>query len=165
MPKFFNSSNWPEFQGAFILDTIMNYNQTEGSQNIPDDWRGKIPKAYEETRADGFRGDFLSMVGRRGPEAELSNLMEKHWRRLQGDRDHNRLVSHDTGMFKLRRFDLSLGADIPPLEDLADHIHFLRSDHTRFWYTNETDYQLSLRAVLLTDTGKIQGVQAVRKYS
>jgi len=39
----------------------------------------------------------------------------------------------------------------------VEHIQFLRSDHARFWYSNETGYRLSLPAVLLTDTGPGRG--------
>ena len=31
---------------------------------------------------------------------------------------------------------------------------------SRFWYSNETGYQLSLRSVLFTDTGPYRGVMA-----
>ena len=42
---------------------------------------------------------------------------------------------------------------MPSTHELTDHINFLRSDHARFWYSNETDYQMSLRSLLFTDTG------------
>ena len=79
--------------------------------------------------------------------------------------------------FKLRRYTVDLSATMPDLMDLTEHIHFLRSDHarhdraekylfiakifvSRFWYSNETGYQLSLRSVLFTDTGPYRGVMA-----
>ena len=57
----------------------------------------------------------------------------------------------------MRRYEIGLGATIPSTLELTDHIHFLRSDHARFWYSNETDYQLSLRGLLFTDTGTSVG--------
>ena len=55
--------------------------------------------------------------------------------------------------FKMRRLTINLGENLPSTHELTDHLNFLRSDHARFWYSNETDYQLSLRGVLFTDTG------------
>ena len=37
---------------------------------------------------------------------------------------------------------------------LADHVNFLRSDHARFWTVNNVEYQASLPAVVLHDTGR-----------
>ena len=53
---------------------------------------------------------------------------------------------------------LALGCELSFLVTCEFHIHFLRSDHARFWYSNETEYQLSLRSVLFTDTGPYRGV-------
>ena len=47
---------------------------------------------------------------------------------------------------------------MPSLMDLTEHIHFLRSDHARFWYSNQSQYQMSLKSVLMTDTGPYRGV-------
>ena len=62
--------------------------------------------------------------------------------------------------FKLRHYAVDLSATMPDIMDLTEHIHFLRSDHARFWYSNETDYQMSLQSVLFTDTGPYRGVMA-----
>ena len=32
VPRYFRGPRWPEFQGAIILDTLLNYNATAGSQ-------------------------------------------------------------------------------------------------------------------------------------
>ena len=78
VPTVFAGSDWPEFQvlqqrlhtiptshqGAIILDTIMNYNTTSGSQVMADSWISKTG-ATEEKEA---RGDFISLVSRRGPD-------------------------------------------------------------------------------------------------
>ena len=53
----------------------------------------------------------------------------------------------------MRRYEVDLPATLPSLMELTEHIHFLRSDHARFWYSNETLYTLSLQSVLFTDTG------------
>eukprot|EP00090_Calanus_glacialis_P006978 TRINITY_DN15459_c1_g1_i4.p1 TRINITY_DN15459_c1_g1~~TRINITY_DN15459_c1_g1_i4.p1 ORF type:complete len:598 (-),score=166.59 TRINITY_DN15459_c1_g1_i4:74-1867(-) len=158
VPEFFKGSEWPEFQGAFILDTIMNFNETVDSQSFPDSWREKIfGNAYEKVSEDGFRGNFISLVSREGPEKELADLIEKHWNKLSTDEDFITMVNSRPEKFKMRRYEIGLGATIPSTLELTDHIHFLRSDHARFWYSNETDYQLSLRGLLFTDTGPYRG--------
>ena len=35
-------AGWPAVQGAFILDTVMNYNATPGAQSVPDNWRQQV---------------------------------------------------------------------------------------------------------------------------
>jgi len=158
VPEFFKGSEWPEFQGAFIMDTIMNFNETENSQSIPELWRGKISETvYDEVEEDEFRGNYISLVSREGPEKELADLIEKHWNKLSTDEDFKTMVNSKPEKFKLRRYEIGLGATIPSTIELTDHIHFLRSDHARFWYSNETDYQLSLRGLLFTDTGPYRG--------
>ena len=94
VPEFFKGSEWPEFQGAFILDTIMNFNETVDSQSFPDSWREKIfGNAYEKVSEDGFRGNFISLVSREGPEKELADLIEKHWNKLSADEDFITMVN------------------------------------------------------------------------
>ena len=34
VPEFFSGEELPQFQGAFVLDTIMNYNDTAGAQLV-----------------------------------------------------------------------------------------------------------------------------------
>jgi len=153
VPTVFKGSGWPEFQGAIIMDTIMNYNTTAGSQLMPDAWLEKT-QAKEEPEA---RGDFISLLSRNGPEKVLAEALESHWNALSDDEDFKREVNLDPTVFRIRRFEIDLGAELPSVEELADHIQFLRSDHARFWYNNETDYQMSLRGVLFTDTGPYRG--------
>ena len=47
-----------------VLDTIMNYNSSSGSQLLPDSWI-QMTGAREEPEA---KGDFISLVSRTGPE-------------------------------------------------------------------------------------------------
>ena len=47
----------------------------------------------------------------------------------------------------------SLEAKIPDFKTLSNHANLLRSDHIMFWYHNNPQYNQTLRAVLLTDTG------------
>jgi hypothetical protein len=34
---------WPEFQGALIMDTLLNFNSSLGSQELPPAWLTKVP--------------------------------------------------------------------------------------------------------------------------
>ena len=157
--EFFNGDEWPEFQGAFILDTVMNFNQSENSQLMPEEWREKIPEeTFQAVLEDKFRGDYISLISRTEPEREMAELIENHWTDLRSDRDFRLIVTSNPAKFKLRHYNIDLDATLPSLLDLTDHVHFLRSDHARFWYSNETEYQLSLRSVLFTDTGPYRGV-------
>ena len=90
--------------------------------------------------AIGNRGDFLAIIQRRQPDAHLVNLFSKHWNHLDSDE------------FKLRPFRIDIQKETPNLDTLTDIVPFVRSDHSRFWIVNETDFS-SLPAILVTDTG------------
>lgn len=78
--EFFSGDHWPEFQGAFILDTVMNFNQSENSQLLPEEWRAKIPEeTFQAVMEDKFKGDFISLISRTEPEREMARLIENHW--------------------------------------------------------------------------------------
>merc|ERR1711892_1292411 len=87
VPEFFKGSEWPEFQGALILDTIMNFNETVGSQTFPESWAEKISgDAYNKTVEDDFKGNFITLISRQGPEKAMADLIENHWNKLEHDK-------------------------------------------------------------------------------
>ena len=63
-------------QGAIIMDTVMNYNNTPNSQSLPHLTQQYFPEVYGQIEADGFRGNFLSVVGR---EVDDAVLMDTFW--------------------------------------------------------------------------------------
>ena len=54
----------------------------------------------------------------------------------------------------MRRLETLLPASMPPLDTLAQFTDFLRSDHARFWYSNEPPSRRSFSSLLVTDTGE-----------
>ena len=87
---------WPEFQGAIVLDTIMNFNQTENSEFLPNEWRQKIPEStFEEIEENDFRGDFISLISRSEPEKFLASTLEKHWNNLYKEDDFKIFVTNE----------------------------------------------------------------------
>jgi len=124
----------------------MDFNDTDGSQTFPTDWSLVLPDVYDTVADSQFRGDFLSMIYRRDVDRRLADKFKYHWTKS----------SHEK-RFKLTDFPLILGSQMPPLDVLADHLNFLRSDHSRFWYMNDTAVPETLSAVLMTDTGPYRG--------
>ena len=59
------------FQGAIILETVLNYNDTPNSQIIPSGFRVGFPKQYHQLSQNQFRGDFLAVIGRAQDDAHL----------------------------------------------------------------------------------------------
>lgn len=134
------------FQGAFIMDTIMNFNDTEGSQIFPTEWSLVLPDVYDKIADSRHRGDFLSMIYRRDVDQKMAGRFQYHWEKSTAD-----------SRFRLTSFPLGLTSELPPMEVLADHLNFLRSDHSRFWYMNDSAVPFTLNAVLMTDTGPYRG--------
>ena len=142
--------------GAFILDTILNFNNTANSQDFPPSWSDQLAgegEALKQTSREGFRGNFLSLISRDQPESELVNIVEKHWNALEQDRQFRENTKINPRKFKLRKMPTTLENKMPSFDNLTNYVNFLRSDHARFWFVNEFEYQLSLKSVLFTDTG------------
>ena len=147
VPEVLRKYGQSEIGGAFIVDTIMNLNHTVNSQNLPDVWSTTDPYTAKKIKENQMKGDFMAILQRRQPDANLVNIFTKHWEHLQSEKSPEKY-------FKLRPFRLDLPKKTPDLETLTDFVPFVRSDHSRFWIVNETDYQ-SLPAILLTDTGTL----------
>lgn len=69
------SSTRANFQGAFILETILNYNTTPASQDLPPNITQFFPQVLQEVESNLFRGDFLAVMGRLVNDNELMNDM------------------------------------------------------------------------------------------
>ena len=65
VPKIMRRFNQTEISGAFILDTIMNFNSTEGSQKVPSGLGWIDHEAAGSIEIGNYRGDFLAMFQRR----------------------------------------------------------------------------------------------------
>ena len=65
------SNNGSGFQGAIILDTVLNYDDTPKSQKVPEGFSSGFPQEYEEVKENQFRGDFLTVIGRAQDDAQL----------------------------------------------------------------------------------------------
>lgn len=63
------------FQGAFILETTLNYNTTPDSQDLPPNITQFFPQVLQEVESNLFRGDFLAVMGRLLNDNELMNDM------------------------------------------------------------------------------------------
>ena len=59
------------FQGAVILETVLNYNETTNSQKLPARFEVGFPKQYQQVSQNQFRGDFLAVIGRAPEDAQL----------------------------------------------------------------------------------------------
>ena len=58
------SSSGVGFQGALILETILNHNTTPNSQDIPQSLQTYLPAVYNKVAQNNFSGDFLAVIGR-----------------------------------------------------------------------------------------------------
>lgn len=133
------------FQGAFILDGIMNYNDIPNTQELPRDYTESLPGLQYFVNNTGNRGNFLAMISRNDVDSHLSHKLMDAW---QGLGDHQ---------YKLFNLAVNMGNEIPSPSTIERHLNFLRSDHATFWYHNSSHFPESLNAVLLTDTGPFRG--------
>ncbi|XP_023229172.1 uncharacterized protein LOC111629485 isoform X1 [Centruroides sculpturatus] len=137
--------NKGHFQGAYILDSVLNFDNNINSQEIPQDIRKVLPSLSRHIAIGGYRGNFLAMMSRWTMDAHLSSQLLKSWEQL------------DQPQFKLFHMGINMGSRVPPMNILAKHLNFLRSDHVMFWYHNTSNGPSSLNAVLITDTALFRG--------
>ena len=68
--RYLNSTG-ASFQGAFILDTVMNYNNTPNSQKLPDSFNENFPEISQSMKMNKNRGNFLAVIGRSSNDGQL----------------------------------------------------------------------------------------------
>ena len=83
--RFYNGSlnSNGKLQGAIIMDTMMNYNTTPNSQVLPYGIEHVLREIYHQIKADEFRGDFLSVVGRFVDDAALLDTFWYHYSQVK----------------------------------------------------------------------------------
>jgi hypothetical protein len=47
------------------LDSIANYNESSGSQLLPETYQSQLPEFSKAVEEDGFKGDFIGIIGRK----------------------------------------------------------------------------------------------------
>lgn len=55
IPQVLQPNGGATVQGAFILDTIMNYNDTQFSQTLSPEWQTALPSFWEDLQVNSFR--------------------------------------------------------------------------------------------------------------
>ncbi|XP_070563505.1 uncharacterized protein YfbL-like isoform X2 [Ptychodera flava] len=134
-PYLLRSGDQKVINGAIILESIMNFDDDENSQDISN-YRGF--DNIDEIEANENRGDFLAVIGRK-LDADLASRIEENWEDLPEDK------------YKIQNFELNIEG-VPSTIDQILHMYFMQSDHFNFW--NEE----GMKAVYLTDTRDARGI-------
>jgi len=140
------------FHGAYILETILNFDDTPNSQTVPPGLDLGFPAEYELIKNNNFRGDFLIGISRQD-DVELADRFAKQWFELVGG-DFNTTE-------KYRQLNFTIPFSGNPLSwykqfhDLL--IDLFRSDHYSFWTHNSSYTRTGLKAVFITDTAEFRG--------
>ena len=74
-------STGASFQGAFILESVLNYNNTNHSQIFPGELKQYLTQAYTEISQNMFRGDFLALIGRAVDDRKLLSAVSKAFKK------------------------------------------------------------------------------------
>ncbi|XP_035677931.1 uncharacterized protein LOC118416790 [Branchiostoma floridae] len=136
-----------QFQGAFILDSILNFNDSVESQKLPlGDFQNApgLQDAYNAITAHNRKGDFVTLVGR-DHDSPLYQEFMRSWSNLQ-------LLHYKD---QLMRIPLK---QVPPVATQEHYEYWpvyrdlTYGDHYSFW-----QYDSDLRAIHITDTGPLRG--------
>ena len=83
--RFYNGSlhSNGKLQGAIIMDTMMNYNNTPNTQVLPVSVDKVFPEIFNQIKEDNFRGNFLSVAGRLVDDAALMDSFWYHYNQVE----------------------------------------------------------------------------------
>ena len=70
MTQYLNNTG-AGFQGAIVLETILNYNSTPHSQNFPRGFDLIFGQVHQQISKNNFKGDFLAVIGREADDKRL----------------------------------------------------------------------------------------------
>ncbi|XP_077981193.1 uncharacterized protein YfbL-like isoform X2 [Glandiceps talaboti] len=123
------------FQGALVMETVLNYNKADNSQTFPEGLFQFFPTVGQNLMTRNYRGDFLTIIGRRDDSFISTKLA--------------------SNLAKVNVTDMYTEVFMLPFEGVPtqEHINlfgdFFRSDHIRFWYNGQP-------ALFITDTANFR---------
>ena len=141
------------FSGAYILEMVLNYDNTSSSQILPLDVVMAVPESGIWLQLNGNRGDFVSLWARKVLDWELNHAFHEAWNKYNAISIAKNATNGD---IKLYTFDPPIPRD-PLLLSTVRFRAFFNSDHASFWTHKSTDYSEYLSAVLITDMGPWRG--------
>lgn len=118
---------WETVAGVLNMEMIGYYSDVPNSQTLPAGFELLFPAAVADIEADGFRGNFLTVVGNTASDPLNTTFVN----------------AMDTYVPDLRRVPLSVPGNGQIAPDLR------RSDHARFWDAN-------IPALMLTDASEFR---------
>ena len=125
--------------GAYIIDSILNYNTSESSQTLSSDTHVLLPDYYEGVKTSGYKGNFIAGVAR-ADDITLALTFQKSWETMPLNQ-----------LFQFKLVTLSGVAKPSPYTHISLPT-FFQSEHMQLWDQNYT-------AMLLTDTLQQRGLQ------
>ncbi|XP_035663470.1 uncharacterized protein LOC118407159 [Branchiostoma floridae] len=138
-----------QWSGVITLDCILNYNSSAMSQEIPGEELFKVTPGlksfYDGIKANGQRGDFMSVLYRTNSDSSLHSKFDKQWA-AEGNPQY-RMLSADIPYKNVTDIiDAKEGPYWQIYEELVNH------DIYSFWEENE-----DIPAILVSDTGDTRG--------
>ncbi|XP_066985755.1 uncharacterized protein [Macrobrachium rosenbergii] len=131
------------FGGAYVIDSVMNINRVQDSQNVNDDFRQMFPDTFERIQDHGHRGDFLAMV----------TLNKEKCMKLKDQFTTNYNTERIKRPFRLE--DMTLPESLSMSRLLAS---LTRQETIHFWTYEHHNITAPLPALLLTDTETLREV-------
>ncbi|KAG1674064.1 putative leucine aminopeptidase 2 [Nymphon striatum] len=128
-------------QGAFIIDSVLNFNENEFSQSITEELEKAAPEVVLDIMKNSQRGDFLQVVSREGFDDKTSEIYRRNWESL------------DNPSMKIKEIVLPETDSKLMAFMLKDYPSLVRSDHSNFWLHNHLEKLESLPAVFISDSG------------
>ncbi|XP_070533404.1 uncharacterized protein YfbL-like isoform X2 [Ptychodera flava] len=136
--SFLSQRGYPVFQGAYIADTVMNWDNGIDTQAFSGTFSILFEDTYKRIQNNSFRGDFLFTYSRE-QDSVLVDAFTAHYN------------AQDGANFRIESLTLPI-VDQPTAVDKRLYRAQLNSDHHNFWRTG-----VSFNAVQLTDSANFRG--------
>ncbi|XP_067649619.1 uncharacterized protein YfbL-like isoform X4 [Haliotis asinina] len=140
MNEWVNSywSTPPTTAGVIVMDTIMNFNDSQESQSLPAGFDSLFPNVVSSIASNNNKGDFLAVIGRPFDRDVLNKFIQSY----------NALGQSEFGVEKI---DISsLTESTVTVSDISRYSDLMRSDHRTFW-------SRGIPSIFITDTANFRG--------
>lgn len=129
------------FGGAFVVDSIMNFNQEPNSQDSSENFRMMFPETFNSMAKDNMRGNFIGVVTQ--PDDKSKQLKDQFVGNYRKDRRRR--------PFRLE--DMTLPTKLHQNQIISE---LTTQETVEFWSFQVNGTAMPLPAVLISDTEKLR---------
>ncbi|CAH1265280.1 Hypp3152 [Branchiostoma lanceolatum] len=135
-----------DIRGVIIMDSILNFNNTKYSQQVPPGFENTPlwDEEYVQAQAEGFRGNFISIFTRQGYDQSLYSIFHDRW-----DEECDPKYKRRDALIPYKNIADEIESTLDPYWGFYQHVS---QDLGSFWKASD-----DIKGLLLSDTEQNRG--------